>query len=107
MASYADYDLVADGEAFRPACRIEAAQRDAADLYAWAAPQPAPLPVPAVFLRAERGMMDAEPMFPPGEASRWFPGITERDVAGVNHYTIGLSPAGARAVAAAVRGAGV
>jgi hypothetical protein len=104
MDTYADYDLVPDGDAFRPACRMAAAQRDAADLYTWTAPPPGRLPVPAVFLRAERGMLDAEPMYPPGEAGRWFPGIEERDVPDVNHYTITLSPVGAQAVAAAVRG---
>jgi hypothetical protein len=107
MDSYADYDLVADGDAFRPSCRMEAAQRDAIELYTWASPPPGPLPVPAVFLRAERGMFDGEPMYPPGEAGRWFPGIAEHDVPDVNHYTIALSAAGAAAVAAAVRGAGV
>ena len=63
------------------------------------------LPVPAVFLRAERGMFDQpEPMYAPGEATRWLPGIDERTIAGTNHYTIALSPAGAAEVAAAVRG---
>jgi lipase len=107
MDAYADYDLVPTGGpdgALRPACLVEAASRDARDLYPWAAPPPGPLPVPAVFLRAERGMFDAEPMFAPGEATRWFPGVQERDVADVNHYTITLSPRGAEAVAAAVRG---
>ena len=64
---------------YRPACRLAAALRDARDLYAWRAAAPAALPVPAVFLRAERGMLDQpEPMYAPGEASRGLPGIDER-----------------------------
>jgi hypothetical protein len=43
-------------------------------------------------------------MYAPGEAARWPPGVEERTVAGTNHYTIALGPAGAAAVAAAVRG---
>jgi pimeloyl-ACP methyl ester carboxylesterase len=106
MEAYADYDLVRDGDAYRSACVLAAAVRDARDLYALpGGPGPVALPVPAVFLRAERGMFDQpEPMYPPGEAARWLPGVEERTVAGTNHYTIALSPAGAAAVAAAVRG---
>lgn len=105
MTGYVDYDLVDAEGALRPACRLAAALRDARDLYAWRPVPPAPLPVPAVFLRAERGMLDqAEPFYGPGVASAAFPGIEERDVAGVNHYTVTLSPRGAAAVAEAVRG---
>jgi len=105
MTAYADYDLVEVDGALRPACRLEAALRDARDLYAWHPVKPEPLPVPAVFLRAERGMLNQEePFFRPGAAARAFPGVEERDVAGVNHYTITLSPRGARVVADAVRG---
>ncbi|GIF71218.1 alpha/beta hydrolase [Asanoa siamensis] len=106
MAAYADYDLVEDGGALRPACRLEAALADARDLYAWQPVAPEALPVPAVFLRAERGMLDQpEGMFAPGAAARAFPGITERDVPGTNHYTITLAPKGAAEVAAAIASA--
>jgi lipase len=106
MTAYADYDLVDDGGVLRPACRLEAALRDARDLYAWRPVEPAPLPVPAVFLRAERGMLDQpEPLYAPGAAVRAFAGIAERDVPGTNHYTITLGRTGAAEVAAAVRSA--
>lgn len=107
MAAYADYDLIDDGGVLRPACRLEAALSDARDLYAWQPVEPEALPVPAVFLRAERGMFDQpEGLFAPGAAGRAFPGITERDVPGTNHYTITLGPKGAQEVVAAVRSAG-
>jgi pimeloyl-ACP methyl ester carboxylesterase len=105
MATYADYDLVGTEPELRPACRLEAAVRDARDLYALPGVEPAALPVPAALLRAERGMMDEpdQPFYAPGYASRWLPGVTESTVEGTNHYTITLGPAGAAAVTAAVR----
>ncbi|MDG4823343.1 alpha/beta hydrolase [Asanoa sp. WMMD1127] len=107
MTMYADYDLVDDGGVLRPACRLEAALRDARDLYAWQPVPPEPLPVPAIFLRAERGMLDQpEGLFAPGAAGRAFPGVVERDVPGTNHYTITLSPKGAADVVTAVRSGG-
>jgi lipase len=104
MDAYVDYDLVGTEPQLRPACRLEAAERDAQDLYAYPGTQPAALPVAARFLRAERGMFNQpEPFYPPGYASHWFPGTEESTVEGVNHYTILLGPAGADAVVAAVR----
>lgn len=104
MTDYVEYDLIGAEPSLRPACRPEAAIRDATDLYGLDGAVPRPLPVPAVFLRAERGMLGGpEPLYPPGAAAEWFPGVHEVDVPGVNHYTIVLGPAGAAAVAAAVR----
>lgn len=100
-----DPDASPGAAGWRPACRLEAALRDARDLYDWpGGPGPTSLPVPAVFLRAERGMLDQpEPFYPPGAAAHWFPGVDERTVPGTNHYTITLSPIGAAAVADATR----
>jgi pimeloyl-ACP methyl ester carboxylesterase len=105
MADYADYDLVGEPPELRPSCRPEAARRDSRDLYPWPDDAPDPLPVPAAFLRAERGVQDEpdRPMYPPGRASTWLPGVVESTVPGVNHYTITLGEVGAAAVAAAVR----
>jgi lipase len=106
MAAYSDYDLVGEPPRMRPACRTEAALRDARDLYD-NRPASIPLGRPAVFLRAERGVLDQpdEPMYEDGRASRTLPGVAESTVRGVNHYTITLSEAGADAVVAAVRAA--
>jgi pimeloyl-ACP methyl ester carboxylesterase len=104
IQSYVDYDLVGDEPQLRPSCRLEAALRDARDLYAFDGVSPAPLPVPAVFLRAERGMLNEEtPFYLAGYAGGWLPGVVEHTVAGVNHYSITLGPAGAAAVTTAVR----
>lgn len=105
MATYVDYDLVGEAPQLHPACLSEAARRDALELYPVAGAQPEPLPVPATFLRAERGMLDQpdQPLYQPGWPTRWLPGAIESTVAGANHYTITLAPSGAAAVAAAVR----
>ncbi|MFI6509176.1 alpha/beta hydrolase [Streptosporangium sp. NPDC050855] len=117
-AAYADYDLVevtdasppgrdaaGTGGRFVAACRIEAALADAPEVYALPGVRPRPLPVPVVFLRAARGMLDepGAPLYSPGRAAEWLPGTAETTVEGVNHYTITLGPAGAAAVADAVR----
>lgn len=105
MERYADYDLVGEAPELRPSCRPEAALRDSRDLYPAPDEAPAALPVPATFLRAERGVMDEpdRPMFEPGRATTWLPGVVETTVPGTNHYTITLSEHGAAAIAAAVR----
>jgi pimeloyl-ACP methyl ester carboxylesterase len=105
MAAYADYDLIGEPPEFRPACKLEAALRDARDLYAFAGVEPAALPVPAVLLRASHGMLGEpdKPLYRPGAAAHWLPGTTESTVDGANHYTITLGPVGAAAVAQAVR----
>jgi lipase len=108
MASYADYDLVGEPPELRPSCRPEAAMQDSRDLYPGLDQKPARLPVPGVFLRAERGVLNEpdKPMYEAGRASTWLPGVVESTVPGTNHYTITLSDHGAEAVVAAVRQAG-
>lgn len=104
VQSYVDNDLVGEEPELRPACRLEAALGDARDLYAYPGIEPEPLGVPAVFLRAERGMLNEDAsLYPPGYASGWLPGVAESTVPGTNHYTVTLGAAGAAAVAAAVR----
>jgi pimeloyl-ACP methyl ester carboxylesterase len=104
IEAYVDYDLVGTEPELRCACLLGAALRDGRDLYLYPSTKPAPLPVPSVFLRAERGMFNEEkPLHPPGYAQSWLPGTVESTVSGVNHYTIVIGPVGAAAVVAAVR----
>ncbi|MBG0832678.1 alpha/beta hydrolase [Planomonospora sp. ID67723] len=107
-AAYADYDLVEAAGGFAAACRLEAALADAPEVYALPGVRPRSLPVPAVFLRAARGMLDEPhaPLYSPGRAAEWLPGAAESTVDGVNHYTITLGARGSSAVAGAVRDAG-
>lgn len=105
MADYVDYDQVGVEGQLRSACQPAAARHDAHELYPVAGVAPAALGVPAVFLRAGRGLLDQpdQPLYPPGWPSHWLPGIAESTVPDANHYTITLGPAGAAAVVAAVR----
>ncbi|NUT08409.1 MAG: alpha/beta hydrolase [Hamadaea sp.] len=104
MTAYADYDVVETADGLVTKCKLAAAVRDAQDIYATSSARSAALPVPAVFLRAERGMLGGPtPLYPEGYAERWLPGIAASTVANANHYTITLSPGPADVVADAVR----
>jgi lipase len=107
MDDFVRADLVptADGR-WRSACLLAAAERDSVDLYNWTGAPEEPVPVPTMLLRAERGLLDEpdRPFYPPGYGPKWLPGVDERTVPGVNHYTLVLGDAGAAVIAAAVRG---
>ena len=59
--------------------------------------------MPLVLLRAPRGLLDEpEALYSPEHLAVWrarLPGLRTRDVAGINHYTIIMSPPGVEAVA--------
>lgn len=105
IEDYIRYDL--DGEAphLRPATTPAAVAGDNEDLYGGVALLGAleRLRVPAVLLRAERGIFDdPAPLYPDeaiARARREYPAIEVRDVPGTNHYTIVMAPPGAAAVA--------
>jgi lipase len=104
MQAYAEYDVLETGRGLVTKCLLAAAVRDAQELYATSSASPQALPVPAVFLRAQRGMLgDPTPLYPSEYAQRWLPGVVESTVDGVNHYTITLADTGAEAVIRAVR----
>lgn len=103
IEAYVDYDLAGDEPELRSRVSTEAIREDSIDLYAGeAAPHAwANLRHPAVFLRAERGMLDEPtPLYPDPEpiASR----MPIRTVAGTNHYTILFDDPGAATVATAL-----
>ena len=93
-----------DERSTSPACRLEAAVEDGRQLFAYAGAEPTAPARPAVFLRAERGMLDEDTgMYSPGYPQQWLPDVPVADVAGVNHYTIVLGEHGAGTVADAIR----
>ncbi|MFE6237151.1 alpha/beta fold hydrolase [Cellulosimicrobium sp. NPDC057862] len=108
VAGYVDYDLVGEAPALRPASSGAAVSADSLELYeggplADALAGDHPLDVPLVLLRAPRGLLDEpEALYSPGHLAAWrarLPGLRTRDVAGINHYTIIMSPPGVEAVA--------
>lgn len=108
VADYIDYDLTGDEGHWHASTAYHAVAEDSAELsgsdtviHALDA-----LAHPAVFLRAPRGLQN-EPraLYSPEDAARWrrrLPGLSVREVAAVNHYTIVMSDRGAAAVATAV-----
>jgi len=110
VTDYVDYDLVGEPPRLQSATRYEAMAEDSLDLYDngdWLPAALHNLAPRTPFLRAQRGMLGAEPgLYPPEWAAQWqqqLPNVDIRDVLGVNHYTILFSEIGADAVAGAVR----
>ncbi|MHB1065163.1 MAG: alpha/beta fold hydrolase [Georgenia sp.] len=108
LAGYFDYDLEPVDGGWRPSSRVEAVTADQRELVTGESLLPAleALDVPAVFLRAPRGLQDDAPLYTTDHVARWvarMPTLTLVEVPDVNHYTIVMAPPGAAAVAARVR----
>jgi pimeloyl-ACP methyl ester carboxylesterase len=105
VVSYLEHDLLATADGFVSSCVADQIRLDGAAVLADAATAAAfrDNGVPAILLRAERGMTDQPPALLPLAVLADLPDSIEvRTVAGTNHYTILLS-AGVADVAAAVR----
>ena len=106
LEEYFAYDLVDDGEGMlRPATRYETAASDTADMTAGTA-LPAALAAlthPARLVTVPRGLQNEPPgLYAPEHLATvlaGLPGIAHERLDGFNHYTIVMSPAGAREVA--------
>lgn len=101
--AYADHDLTGRPPRLRSRVDAEAVRADAADTLLSEQVRTAALalPVPAVFLCAERGMLDGpDPLYPTARVAALAPDLPSAVVAGSNHYSIGLSRRGAAVVAA-------
>jgi pimeloyl-ACP methyl ester carboxylesterase len=109
LQPYAAHDLVGEAPELRSGVVREAVRADAEDgLEAGAGANQ--LTVPAVLLRAPRGLMNEDRPFQPAElVTPWADGAPEQrrvvDVPDVNHYTLVMGTRGARAVADAARAA--
>jgi lipase len=111
VEEYVDYDLAGEEPGLRPATRFEAMRDDTADLNRGPELRAAlaALAVPALLLRAPRGLMD-EPagLYTEAHARRWeeaLDRLTVWNVQDVNHYTIVMDAPGAGVVAGAVAAA--
>lgn len=108
LADYVAYDLVGAPPKLRSSAVAEAVAQnvlelDGSDGYA---DELASLPAPVDFLRAERGLLDQPEALYPRERvaafARRMPALRVTEVAGLNHYTIVMTEAGAAQVAAVV-----
>ena len=106
LAAYADHDLVGVEPELHSSVSETAVREDAMELFEMGAAAHR-LSVPAALLCAPRGLLDEpNPMQPLALVKDWAEHAPEQRqailVEDVNHYTITLSAAGAKAVAAAV-----
>ena len=110
LADYVDYDLVEGAAGLQPASSYEAVAADSLDLYEGgplldALAGTEPVRVPTTFLRAPRGLLDADALYEPAWLASWaerLPHLSTLEVPDVNHYTIIMSEPGVAAVARAV-----
>jgi pimeloyl-ACP methyl ester carboxylesterase len=109
VEDYVDYDLTGEEPELRPATRYQAMAEDTAELHRGASLLKAldELAVDTQVLRAPRGLLN-EPaaLYAPGYLEAWaqkLPALRVREVPDVNHYTIVMGEAGARAVAGSVQ----
>ena len=110
LERYLAYDLVEDGAgAYRPATSYATTAEDTVDMNTGAA-LPAALAGlrhPTRLITVPLGLQNEPPgLYAPEHLERLlasYPGVAHERVAGFNHYTIVMSPAGADVVAAAVR----
>lgn len=101
VADYVDYDLVGTAPELRSsvseaAVSVDAFELDGRDGYAEAL---AGLDLPVAFLRAPRGLLDADPLYDPAVVEEWagrLPQLRVTEADDVNHYTILMADAGVR-----------
>ncbi|WP_324653364.1 alpha/beta hydrolase [Georgenia sp. H159] len=105
LGPYFDYDLEPDGAGWRSSSRIEAVTEDQRELATGSSVIPAleSLTVPTRFVHAPRGLLDDAPLYSRDHVTRWenrLPTLTTTWAGDLNHYTVVMSPHGARLVAA-------
>jgi len=108
VEAYLRYDLVGTGSVLRSGVREEAVLADSESDLREGVVEAAVLALrhPTIFLRAPRGLADADPLFAEKTVARWqreLPGLVVRTVPDVNHFTIALTERGAQAIAEALR----
>jgi lipase len=122
VVDYANYDLTGTEPQLRPSASLEAVRQDSLDLYGGGVvlealsgltglsdvSPPAAMRAPVTLLTAPRGLLNETPgLYSPNEIERWrreLPAVIIREVPDVNHYTIVMGPAGAKAVARELQG---
>lgn len=111
LERYIAYDLVPDGDRFRPATSAQTTVEDTIDLNLGSAlPEAlAALSQPTLLITVPRGLQNEEPgLYPVAHRERLLaahPEIVHRHIDGFNHYTIVMSDHGAQALAPLVQSA--
>lgn len=108
VEDYLRYDLVGEPPRLRPSARREAVLVDSGDQFGpdWYLDALRGLRMPVSALRAPRGLLNAEPLYPPGRMEEFradIPQLAVVEVPDVNHYSIVMAEPGARQVADVIR----
>jgi len=109
LADYARYDLAGTEPELHPSASLDAVMQDLMDLLDGGAVLAAlaELSRPVSLMTAPRGMLNETPgLYSPSQIQRWtadLPSLTVLEVPDVNHYTIIMGAAGARAVTQELR----
>lgn len=111
IEAYFAYDLVPDGDAFRPATSYATTVEDTVDLNGGSTTMIdalAGLRHPTTFVTVPRGLQDEVPgLYPPTHLATVrdaHPGVAHEEWDGFNHYTVVMSDAGGRRIAEHLRG---
>lgn len=107
VEAYARHDLTGAAPRLRSSASASAMLQDGAELYGepWYIDALRGLRTRVEVLRAPRGLLDADPIYPPGTLEGFrslVPQLIVTEVDDVNHYTILFAPRGARRVAEAI-----
>lgn len=111
VEAYVDYDLQGEPPELRPSTTVEAMMTDAVEIagseaYDRALAALGRSGVPVTFVRAPRGLMNGDPLYPgdaAAQAATRVPQLRGVEVDDVNHYTLTMGERGAGRVAAEVR----
>jgi pimeloyl-ACP methyl ester carboxylesterase len=106
LTAYCDHDLGGEAPELHSTVAKDAVRADASELFEMGKPAHR-LSVPVEMLRALRGLQnEPTPMIAPELAAKWVAGAPDQrrvtEVPDVNHYTLVMGQAGARAVAQAI-----
>ncbi len=106
IEDYVMYDLVGEPGAFRSGVNIDAIRADGADTLGAAGFLFKQLTQPTPWVLAQRGLVNAEPLYAPEAVAQFtadYPFLQASVVDDVNHFTITISPRGAKEVADVIR----
>lgn len=108
IEAYLRHDLEAKPEGLKPRAQIQPVSTDILELFGSSdyLNDMSTIQAPVSFMRAPRGLLNAEPLYGPDLAGYFidrFSDFNSLEAAEVNHYTILLSSAGASQVATAVK----
>lgn len=111
LEAYIAYDLVADGDAYRPATSYQTTVDDTVDLNLGSTLTEAlaRLRVPTTFVTVPRGLQNETPgLYPPAHLAALltrFPQVQHVALDDLNHYTVVMSARGAEALAPVIESA--